>query len=153
MTDPNLTTNDPWEPCASGELQRLAQTIRTKRTRTYRREFVKTAAAVVAAVASIVLVAIYTRNLMHPAIPAGEKFYAGISCTDVRKTMSEMMSGKVEEARVAQIQDHLRQCQACREVLERMDRPMSRSPVEHHRRGPVKERPMLAYLEWSAPPR
>lgn len=106
--------------------------------------------AVLVAVVSVVLVRSYVHDLEQPA--SGDRYYAGISCTEVRKKMPEMMMGKVDEQQMMQIEEHLKQCQPCREIRDRMNMTMSDAPT-HGADASRSSRKMLAYLEWTPPPR
>ena len=111
-----------------------------------------TAAAAIAVVAGMVLVTIYLGDRTQPSVP-GDMHFAGISCTEVRRSMPDMMAGKLAGARAEQIQDHLRQCQVCREMLEQREHPLSHTPAEFQRPEPGPSPSLLTYLEWSPPSR
>ena len=150
MTDQPTNRDESWQPCPPGDLQRLATGIRRRRKWEHRKQVVTTAGAVLVAVAGVVLVTTYTQNVQQPV--SGDRYYAGISCTDVRKKMPEMMMGKVDEQQMMQIEEHLKQCQSCRETRERMNMKMSVLPT-HETEDPHSSRKMLAYLDWTPPPR
>lgn len=152
MSQRNSTTDDSWKPCGGGELQGLAQGLRADRARTDRRKRLSLFAGAGAVAAVVLLTVFFAGDAGQPA-NSGDMHFAGISCTEVRNEMPDLMEGKVDELRSAQIQDHLRQCAACRERrerMERMERPVSRFPIRAD--GDLRERPMLAYLEWTPPP-
>lgn len=149
MSQRNSTTDDSWKPCGGGELQGLAQGLRADRARTDRRKRLSLFAGAGAVAAAVLLTVFFARDDGQPE-NSGDMHFAGISCTEVRNEMPDLTAGKVDELRSAQIQDHLRQCVACRERRERMERPVSRFPGRAG--GDLRERPMLAYLEWTPPP-
>jgi len=148
MSQRNSTADDSWKPCGGGELQGLAQELRADRARTDRRKRLSLFAGAGAVAAGVLLTVFFARDAGQPA-NSDDMHFAGISCTEVRNAMPDLMAGKVDELRSAQIQDHLRQCAACRERRERMERPVSRFPGRAD--GDLRERPMLAYLEWTPP--
>jgi len=151
MTDNNPTTPDSWEPCGSGELQRLAQSMRAKSARISRRELMLKTAVALASVAGIALLAVYVRRETHsPA--ATDMHYAGISCTEVRESAPDLAAGKIEASRIAQIHIISRQCRHCREMMERIGEPVARSAPASHRSTAIPARSMSAYLDRSPPP-
>lgn len=151
MTDHTTNRDNSWEPCPPGDLQRLARGMSRRRTWEHRKQVASTVGAVLAAVASVVLVTVYVRNLRQPMMP-GDMNYAGITCTEVRKEMPGMMMGKVDERRIAQIEDHMRQCRPCREFRDQMNMKMSTTPIPTQHEDHSSRR-MLAYLEWTIPHR
>lgn len=150
MTDLPTNRDESWQPCPPGDLQRLATGIRRRKEWEQRKQVLSTVGAVIVAVASVVLVRNYTQSLDQP--DSGDKYYAGISCTEVRKKMPEMMMGKVDEQRMMQIEDHLKQCRSCREIRDRMNMNMSAAPI-HGVEDSRSPRRMMAYFDSTPPPR
>ena len=49
-----------------------------------------------------------------------ENSYGGITCTEVRDSLPQMVSGKAEESLVAKINAHLAECPRCAEMARKM---------------------------------
>ena len=150
MPERQSNADDSWKPLGGGELQGLARSLCADRERTDRRKRLSLVGGVTAVAATVLLTAFFARDAGQPA-NSGDMHFAGISCTEVSNSMPDLMAGKVDELRSAQIQDHLRQCEACRARMKQVERPISRSPVRTD--GAIHTRPMVAYLEWTPPPR
>lgn len=107
-------SNDGWSPCPKGTLTGLSSTLK-------RRERIQRLQRVSSLVAML-LVAIAAGTWFanrSPDVPM-ENRYGGITCTEVRDSLPQMVSGKAEKGLVAKINAHLAECPRCAEMARKM---------------------------------
>lgn len=111
-TDKN--PSDGWSPCPEGTLTGLAANLR-------RRERIQHLQRISSLVA-LLLVAIAAGTWFSNLYSDGsmESNYGGITCTEVQKSLPQMMSGRAGESLVTRINAHLVRCPHCAEVARRM---------------------------------
>ena len=106
--------NDGWSPCPEGTLTGLAATLK-------RREQIQRLQRISSLVA-LLLVAIAAGTWFSNRSSEGsmESNYGGITCTEVQKSLPQMMSGSADESLVTRINAHLVRCPLCAEMARRM---------------------------------
>ncbi|MDA1229296.1 MAG: zf-HC2 domain-containing protein [Planctomycetota bacterium] len=106
--------NDGWSPCPKGTLTGLASTLK-RRERIQRLQRVSSLVAVL-----LIAVAAGTWFANRSSDVSMENNYGGITCTEVRDSLPQMVSGKADESLVARINAHLAECPQCAEMARKM---------------------------------
>ena len=60
-----------------------------------------------------------------------ENSYGGITCSEVRDSLPQMISGKADESLVARINAHLAECPLCAEMARKMKEREMHAAAEH----------------------
>jgi predicted anti-sigma-YlaC factor YlaD len=110
------TSENEWSPCPPGDLQRMAKSMRA---RSSRRATLRAAGAAAAAV-SVILLSIVGVQYLQGDGAAGDMYFGGISCTDVRRLAPDYMAGHVGEQDGARIRAHLAECPMCQDFLKKI---------------------------------
>jgi len=110
----DINPSDGWSPCPKGTLTGLAATLK-------RREQIQRLQRISSLVA-LLLVAIAAGTWFSNRYSDGsmESNYGGITCSEVQKSLPEMMSGTADESLVTRINAHLVRCPHCAEMARRM---------------------------------
>ncbi|MBL8819403.1 MAG: zf-HC2 domain-containing protein [Planctomyces sp.] len=106
---------DGWDSCPPGTFSTLAKRLNAQQ----RIRQLKTAAA--ATVAMLILVC--TAVLVFPGSTASDTpdlQCGGISCTEVRKSLPDMLAGSTPPELTTRIQLHLAECPHCGELVRKM---------------------------------
>jgi hypothetical protein len=113
---------DDWRPCPPGALQDLATGLRTRKRRRVALQW--------GGIATLLLLSAGTGALLarlHGGRP-DDLYFGGISCTDVRAGLPELMRHSLPAERERQMLQHLRECPHCQEKLREMGVSLSASP-------------------------
>jgi hypothetical protein len=109
-------SNADWTDCQTGEVQRLVQGLQaTRRAQTFERRTTLAAALVLVCVTSAWYAGVF---------PQSEPNYGGIVCSEAMQNAQKFTSKTLDEKTAEQIDIHLRQCEACRKQLEKMQQDM-----------------------------
>ena len=107
-------SNDGWSPCPKGTLTGLSRTLKSReRVQRFKRISSLVAVLLITATAGTWFV---NRSSDVPM----ENSYGGITCTEVRDSLPQMVSGKADERLVAKINAHLAECPRCAEMARKM---------------------------------
>ncbi len=111
----NSNSNLPqeWKPCDMGYLVAFSQRAKSVRRR---RVAVRTMGGV-----SVMLMAV-SLGLWSTGLWSGlqENYFGGIACYEVAENLPALMAGTVSNELRAKIEEHLRYCPRCQNVLEMM---------------------------------
>jgi Putative zinc-finger len=106
---------DQWQPVPKGTLAKYAS--RNARKSTYRR----LAAGI--GIAAMALLAVYVFDPSPPTTSRpGEPNYGGITCSQVRLNLSAYKSASLDASTRSRIDEHLRQCSICQQLVARSQR-------------------------------
>lgn len=101
---------DRWQPCQTGELQRVVQQQKSRRRNTAR---LKVGGASVALFALIAVGSVILNQV------------GGMSCTEAQANMLDYISGKADEKLASRLKAHLDECPHCAKQYKRMTEPVS----------------------------
>ncbi len=107
-------SEDGWGPCPKGTLTGLSVALK----RRARWQQVQQASSLVAVLLLAVAAGTWFAN-RQPTHPEDYP-YGGITCTEVRDSLPQMMSGKADESLATRIKAHLAECPRCAEMARRM---------------------------------
>lgn len=116
--------SNQWEPCESGYLAALCE--RAKSARRKRRLF--RAGAGAALVICGVGLGVWSSG--YWSTPR-ENYFGGIACHEVRENMPAMMAGTLPAEVKVRMEAHLRECSACREMVQKMQNSQAATIAPH----------------------
>lgn len=110
----NTESSISWEPCQSDFLAGISSQkhVAKRRRRSARR--------VAAASACLAFLAIGVWGVSSLTRGPAENYFGGVSCSQVRESIPEMMAGGLAPKLSEQIEVHLQQCPRCQQLLEEM---------------------------------
>lgn len=101
-----LSSNERWQDCPPGELQRILETIKIRRRRRALRQLGGAGAA-------IALMGIFGYNAINWTSLPQEKRYGGLACSEVMELLPDYQARRLSAKLSRQVTIHLRQCPDC----------------------------------------
>jgi Putative zinc-finger len=108
MTKPDQPY-DQWQPVPKGTLAKYASR--------YARRSANRRWAAGIGIAAMALLAIFVFNPSQPGRQLSEPNYGGITCSQVRENLSAYKSASVDASTRSRIDEHLRQCPICQQLV------------------------------------
>src|SRR5918992_1048988 len=117
-------TPEEWQSCESGYLVALSMRAKTSRQRRFALQVGTGVAVLVFAVG----VGLWSSGFWRAP---GEDYFGDIACHEVHENMPAMMAGTLPADLRARIEAHLKECPACREMMQKMQAGQAAASVSH----------------------